>query len=327
MAVDQRGSLATAIAKATGRQPQEVSGEELARVKELITRVLAPYATAVLTDPIYGYLYSCQSLPQGAGLLLAYEESGYEKCGPSGLERKTTLIDGWSVEKAQLAGASAVKLLVYYHPDGSPGVRRYQQQLVRRVGEECRAANLPFLLELVSYDLTGAGADSEDFARQKPDLVVRSAQEFSDPVYSVDVLKLEFPADLKRTREFSSGAFDGQPRPAVYTINDVREACARLNDAARLPWVILSAGVGIEEFLIQVELAVEAGASGFLCGRAIWKDAIPLYPDLTAMEEWLRTQGAYNFLRANAYAYRARPWFQRAAPIPGAHPLAPATAP
>jgi len=327
MAIDQRGSLAAAIAKATGRPPQEVSGNELARVKELITRTLAPYATAVLTDPVYGYPHSFQSIPQGVGLLLAYEESGYEKCGPAGLERKTKLIEGWSVEKAQLAAADAVKLLVYYHPDSSPEVRHYQQQLVRRVGEECRAANLPFLLELVGYDLTGSSTDTEDFARQKPDIVIRSAREFSDPAYGVDVLKLEFPADLKRTREFSGGAFDGRPRPAVYTLNDVREACARLNEAARLPWVILSAGVGIEEFLIQVELAVEAGASGFLCGRAIWKDAILLYPDLAAMEEWLRTQGTYNFLRANAYAYRARPWFQRAAPAPGTRPLQSARAP
>ncbi len=327
MAVDQRGSLAAAIAKASNRQPQEVSGNELARVKELITRVLAPYATAVLTDPIYGYPHSFQSIPQGVGLLLAYEESGYEKCGPSGLERRTKLIDGWSVQKAQLAAADAVKLLLYYHPDSSSEVRRYQQQLVRRVGEECRAANLPFLLELVSYDLSGSGTDTEDFARQKPGLVIRSAREFSDPAYGVDVLKLEFPADLKRTREFSGGAFDGQTRPAVYALSDVREACARLNEAARLPWVILSAGVGIEEFLIQVELAAEAGASGFLCGRAIWKDAIRFYPDLPAMENWLRTEGAYNFLRANAYAYRARPWFQRAGSVPGARPLQSVKAP
>ena len=76
-----------------------------------------------------------------------------------------------------------------------------------------------------------------------------------------------------------------------------------------MPWVILSAGVGIEEFLLQVGLATEAGASGFLCGRAIWKDAVPLYPDVARMEEWLRSGGAYNFARANAYAHRAHPWF------------------
>ena len=125
----------------------------------------------------------------------------------------------------------------------------------------------------------------------------------------MDVLKLEFPADLKRTREFCGGAFDGQERQAVYQLSEVREFCRQLNEGAGMPWVILSAGVGIEEFLVQVGLATEAGASGFLCGRAIWKDAVPLYPDVARMEEWLRSQGAYNFVRANAYAHRALPWF------------------
>jgi tagatose 1,6-diphosphate aldolase len=308
MAVDQRGSLSKAIAKATNRSSQEVSGEELARVKEVITRVLAPYATAVLTDPTYGYPHSFQSIPQGTGLLLAYEETGYEPSGPMGRERKTNLIEGWSVEKAQQAAADAVKLLLYYHPDASEEVCRHQQDIVQRLGEDCERAHLPFLLEPVSYALDEESTNTSEFARKKPDLVIRSAREFSDPRYRVDVLKLEFPADSKRTKEFCGGAFDGQEHEAVYELSEVRDFCHQLNEAAGVPWVILSAGVGIEEFLIQVELATEAGASGFLCGRAIWKDVIAFYPDFARMEEWLRTQGAYNFLRANAYAYRARPW-------------------
>jgi tagatose 1,6-diphosphate aldolase len=309
MAIDQRGSLSDAIAKVTNRSPEQVAGEELAKAKEVITRVLAPYATAVLTDPIYGYPYSFQSIPRGIGLLLAHEETGYERSGPTGKERKTNLVAGWSVEKAQRAGADAVKLLLYYHPDASEEVRRYQQDLVRRLGEECEQAGMPFLLELVSYALEEASTNTDEFARRKPDLVIRSAREFSAPKYKVDVLKLEFPADLKRTREFCGGAFDGQERQAVYQLSEVKEFCRQLNEGAGMPWVILSAGVGIEEFLIQVALATEAGASGFLCGRAIWKDAVPLYPDVASMEEWLRSQGVYNFLRANAYAHRAVPWF------------------
>jgi tagatose 1,6-diphosphate aldolase len=311
MAVDQRGSLVDAIAKATSRDANQVRADELATVKEAITRVLAPYATAVLTDPVYGYPHSFRSIPHGVGLLLAHEETGYDRAGPGGNQRKTRLIDGWTVEKARLAAADAVKLLLYYHPDASEEVRLHQQGIVRRLGEECARADLPFLLELVAYSLGEGGTSTEEFARQKPDLVVRSAREFSSPEYRVDVLKLEFPADMKRTREFAAGAFDGQERTAVYDLSEVRRRCAEVNDAAGVPWVILSAGVNIEEFLVQVELAAEAGASGFLCGRAIWKDAVPLYPDTAAMEEWLRTQGAYNFLRANAYAYRASGWHRR----------------
>jgi tagatose 1,6-diphosphate aldolase len=115
---------------------------------------------------------------------------------------------------------------------------------------------------------------------------------------------------LKWTKEFCNGAFDDKEREAVYTLSEIRAFCEELNDTTGVPWVILSAGVAIEEFLVQVDLATAAGASGFLCGRAIWKDAIEHYPDLEAMEEWLETEGSYNFVRANAHAQRARPWFQ-----------------
>jgi tagatose 1,6-diphosphate aldolase len=138
MAVDQRGSLCDSIARATNRSPQEVSGEELAGAKEVLTRVLAPYATAILTDPTYGYPHSFKSMPRGIGLLLAHEETGYEWAGPAGKERKTVLIEGWSVERAQRAGADAVKLLLYYHPDASDEVCDYQREVVQRLGEEKR---------------------------------------------------------------------------------------------------------------------------------------------------------------------------------------------
>ena len=181
MAIDQRGSLSDAIAKTTNRSAEQVSGEELAKAKEVITRVLAPYATAVLTDPIYGHPHSFRSMPQGIGLLLAHEETGYERSGPAGKERKTNLIEGWSVEKAQHAGADAVKLLLYYHPDTSEEVRRHQQVLVQRLGEECEQTCMPFLLELLSYALEEASTSTDEFARKKPDLVIRSAREFSAP--------------------------------------------------------------------------------------------------------------------------------------------------
>jgi tagatose 1,6-diphosphate aldolase len=218
MAIDQRGSMVDAIAKVTNRGKEQVSADELATAKEVITRVLAPYATAVLTDPIYGYPYSYQSMPPGIGLLLAHEETGYERSGPTGKERKTTLIEGWSVEKAEHAGADAVKLLLYYHPDASEEVRRHQQDLVQRLGEACGQASMPFLLELVAYALEEASTNTDEYARKKPDLVIRSAREFSASKYGVDVLKLEFPADLKRTKEFCGGAFDSQERQAVYQL-------------------------------------------------------------------------------------------------------------
>ncbi|MCS7225112.1 MAG: tagatose 1,6-diphosphate aldolase [Armatimonadetes bacterium] len=310
MAIDQRDSMRRAIGKVLGKDPKEVAYEDLAKAKETVTKILAPYATAVLTDPVYGYPYSIPHLPPRVGLLLAYEETGYEKPGDGGKGRLSRLIFGWSVEKALKAGADAVKLLIYYHPDAPEAVCRHQEQLVQKVGEECAAYDIPFLLELVSYALEEPSTDSPEFAAAKPSIVIRSAEEFSKPHYGVDILKLEFPADLKFTREFCNGAFDGKARTAVYSLSEVEGFCKQLNEAAATPWVILSAGVDIAEFLVQVELACRAGASGFLCGRAIWKDAINLYPDIEKMEQFLSTEGVYNFLRANAYAQKATPWFQ-----------------
>jgi tagatose 1,6-diphosphate aldolase len=309
LAIDQRGSLTQAIAKVSGKSPDQVTYDDLANTKEVITRVLAPYATAVLIDPQYGYPHSYKHLPPGVGLLLTYEESGYNKAGPSGKERTSYLIEGWSVAEAQRAGADAVKLLVHYRPDGSEEVRRFQEDLVQRVGEECAEADMPFVLELLSYAVDEPGMDSPEYARKKPDLVIESAAEFSEPKYQVDVLKLEFPADLRHTQEFSAGAFDGRARQPVYSLSAVRDFCRRLDEATGTPWVILSAGVGIEEFLVQTDLATEAGASGYLCGRAIWKDAINSYPDYSRMERWLEREGVYNAVRAAAFAHRARPWF------------------
>lgn len=309
LAVDQRGSLRAALGRRAGKAEQDVTFLEMAKVKALLTKTLAPHATAVLTDPVYGLPYSALSLPARVGLLLAIEETGYEVEEEDFQERRTTLLEGWSVEKAKRAGANAVKLLVYYRPDLSPETKAHQERIVREVGEACVASDLPFVLEVVSYPLEEGSTDSPAYARRKPQLVIANAREFSRPEYRVDLLKLEFPADLKYTEEFCRKVFDGKDREPVYALEQVREFCRELDAAAALPWVILSAGVGIREFLVQVELACEAGASGFLCGRAIWQDALERYPDLTAMEKFLCEEGVYNFERANAASMRAVPWF------------------
>jgi tagatose 1,6-diphosphate aldolase len=306
MAIDQRGSLNEALGKLLGR---EASFDEVAEFKQIVTEHLAPYATALLTDPIYGYARSVQRIPGGIGLLLACESTGYTT-DEKAKGRKTGLIEGWTVEKARRAGANAIKLLLYYHPDAAPDVVQHQKDLCIQVGRDCAASDVPLLLELVAYPLDEPKGDSPEFARHKPDLVARSAREFSDPRYGVDILKLEFPADLKYTREYGTGIFDGKEREAVYSLEDVRGFCEQVNDSARLPWVILSAGVDIKEFLVSVDLACEAGASGFLCGRAIWKDAIPLFTAPDEMMEFLDTEGAINFLKCNAAAEGALPLWE-----------------
>lgn len=321
LAVDQRDSLRHTLGRAIGRQPAEITYEDLATTKALITEVLSPVSTATLVDPVYGFPRAVTLVPADTGILVAAEETGYERAGTSGRERKSRLIDGWSVAKAKRAGANAVKLLIYYNPEASDEVRTHQQRLVRRVGEDCLRADIPFLLECVTYPIEEPAADTAEFARRRPQHTVESAREFSRDDYHVDILKLEFPGDLKYARQFHGGALDGKERPAIYDVDDLRDFCRQVNEAARRPWVILSGGVDIAEFLVDLELAIDAGASGFLCGRAIWKDAVPKYPDVAAMRAFLTTEGRSNFARANTIAERAHPWFSHApfeghAPVP-----------
>jgi len=309
LAIDQRDSLRNALAKATGVTPKDVTYGDLAATKAVITEVLAPHSTATLVDPMYGLPRAVKLIPGDVGLLVAAEETGYEPAGPNSRQRKSRLINGWTVAKAKRAGANAVKLLIYYNPEAASDVLRHQQDLVRHVGTECQREDLPFLLEVVTYPIEEPSADTPEFARRRPQQTIQSAQEFSRDEYHVDILKLEFPGDLKYSREYCRAGFDGKERPALFSLEEAQAHCRELNEAAARPWVILSGGVDIKEFLVNLGLAVAAGASGFLCGRAIWKDVVPKYPDIAAMRAFLRAQGVDNFTRANAAAERARPWF------------------
>lgn len=307
MAIDQRGSMVGKLAEVLDIDKTNVKYDDVAAIKTLITRILAPNATAVLTDPIYGHPFSITEIPRDVALLLAYEQSGYVSEGVSENERLSNPIENWTIEKAQRAGADAIKLLAYYHPDASETTLQHQQAFVRHVGDECEKQDQPFLLELVSYALEGT-TKSVGFAKQKPDLVIRSVEEFTDPSYKVDILKLEFPADLKYTTEYQDSAF--YAGESAYDLSEVKDACQQLDAASTLPWVILSAGVDIEEFIENVQLASAAGASGFLCGRAIWKDAVDYFPDTGAVTQFLENEATTNFHNANAAAENALPWFE-----------------
>lgn len=312
LAIDQRDSLRNALSKATGRDPTDITYDDMATTKALITEVLSSYASGTLVDPVYGLTRAVKIIPGHVGILVATEETGYNRVGADDRERLSQLVDGWSVAKAKRAGANAVKLLIYYNPEALPQTLAHQQQLVRRVGEACLGEDLPFLLELVTYPIAETSPDMPEFARRRPQHTIDSATEFSKDEYYVDILKLEFPGDIKYSRQYCGGVFDGKDRAAIYDLEEIRAYCHEVNAAARRPWVILSGGVGIEEFLVNLALAVQAGASGFLCGRAIWKEAVPKYPDLEAMRAFLASEGVYNFVRANAIAERAQPWFAHA---------------
>ncbi len=309
LAIDQRGSLRKMLGKTLGADQDAVDAREVVAVKKAIVEILSPKASAVLIDPDYGYPDVFSLRGPKTGLLVSREHSGPEKVVVKGrTEQRTVLLKDWDAARMAKVGAAAVKLLVQYHPETSADTRQHNQGVIRQVGAEAARAGLVFLLEVTTYDIYNDTVDSAEFAKTKPKLVAGVAAEFSRPEYQVDILKLEFPGDLKYVSQFAQGQFDNQKRQSVYSLKDVGRYCDSVTAASRLPWVILSAGVGIDEFVKQIEIATAHGASGFLGGRAIWKEAVPLYKsgDDSAMRSWLKTQGIKNIERAKQAAGRAK---------------------
>ena len=308
LAVDQRGSLRRMIGRKTDSDPDTVEPESLRRVKRTVTEAIAPLASGVLTDPLYGYPASVDVLSPDVGVLLANEQTGYTSAPTHETERHSRLLDDWGVEQTLRAGADAVKLLIYHHPDASAETIAHQKDIVETVGTACTQNQVPFILEVMTYTLDGSDKKSAAFARRKPDLVVRTVETYSDPEFKVDLLKVEFPASLKYTDEYQEAPF-GRGE-TVYDRAAVEAACNRLDDAASVPWVILSSGVDIEEFVEDLRLANAAGGSGFLCGRAVWKKIIDHYPDRHAMAHYMETEGQSNFQDLLDVNASALPWFE-----------------
>src|ERR1700736_1426999 len=117
-AMDQRGSLQSAIAKEKGIDKKAVTREMMEEFKAAVTRVLTPHATAILLDPEFG-LNAAKQRSKNAGLLLAYEKSGYDNTQPG---RLPDLLDNYSVRRLVAAGADCVKILLYYTPFDPPAV-------------------------------------------------------------------------------------------------------------------------------------------------------------------------------------------------------------
>jgi tagatose 1,6-diphosphate aldolase len=302
-AMDQRGSLKTAIAKEKGIEKKDVTPQMLEEFKTAVVRVLTPYASAILLDPEYG-LPAAKVRAKNAGLLLAYESSGYDNTRPG---RLPDLLDVWSVRRLVAAGADCIKILLYYTPFDPPAINETKHAWVERIGAECGAADVPFFLECVGYE-EGGDEKGLAFARKKPEVVGQSMAEFSEPQYGVDVLKVEVPVNMA----FVAGtkACKGE---SAYTRDQAKDHFRRAAAAAKKPFIYLSAGVSNEVFSETLELAGESGVnfSGVLCGRATWKEGIPVYAKqgVKALEDWLSDQGVKNIKNVNDRLKAAKPWF------------------
>jgi tagatose 1,6-diphosphate aldolase len=299
-AMDQRGSLQKALAKEKGG---EVGDRDMEEFKIHVTEVLTQHASAILLDPEWG-LPASKRRAKDSGLLLAYEKTGYDKTGPG---RLPDLLDEWSVRRLKEAGADCIKILLYYTPDDPKAVNDIKHAWVERIGDECRANDIPFFLEFVGYE-EGADEKGLEFAKKKPRIVAGSMEEFTKDRYGVDVMKVEMPINMKFVE--GAKAFAGEK---AYTKQEAMDHFRRTADLATRPFIYLSAGVSNNEFTESLELAAEAGTrfSGVLCGRATWKDGISVFGKQGAdsFRKWLETEGVKNIANVNARMKAAHPWF------------------
>jgi len=286
-ALDHRGSLMRMLNE---KHPDSVSYQTLVDFKLDLSQSLASHASAILLDPVYGagQAIAAGILAKSTGLLVSLEESGYSGGSDA---RITDLLPSWSVRKIKKMGATGAKLLLYYRPDTN--VAKKQLDTVKKLADDCLTEDIPFVVEPVSYKVGEAEANPQNFARIKPQLVIETAKQVT--VLPIDILKAEFPSDLKYERDKSR----------------LLDFCHQLNEASQVPWVILSAGVNFEFFYQEVELACQTGASGFLAGRALWQEAT----HINSRQERLKFLGTTVVKRLKSLTELANtcgtPWYAR----------------
>lgn len=253
LALDHRNNLRNAL---NPQHPEEVTAAMLVEFKEDVVRSLASASSALLLDPQFGAAQTIASgaLPGRTGLAVSLEATGYTG---DPLARESGILAGFSVEKIVAMNASAVKFLAYYHPD-SPTAADIEQ-LVRQIGTQCAARQIPFFLEALSYSLDPQNKKLKPEERKY--VVLETARRLVSD--NVDVFKAEFPLDINAEGDY----------------NAWEKACADLSDASSAPWVLLSASVDYETFLRQVTAACNGGSSGVAVGRAVWKEAVGLEPE------------------------------------------------
>jgi tagatose-1,6-bisphosphate aldolase len=277
--------------------PASVTYDEMVDFKLAVVRALAGEASGLLLDPEVGVApaIATGAIPGRTGLLVAIEATGYEGTPTA---RSSRVLPGWTVAAAKRLGASAAKLLLYYHPE-SPTAGD-QEALLASVAADCRDQDLALFLEPLSYGLDGRPLTGEG----RRSVVIETARRLS--AIGGDVLKVEFPYDASVADEARWA-----------------EACAELDEASERPWVILSGGVDDATFEAQVRVACRHGASGALAGRSVWADATRLAEP--ARSETLRTAGRERLRRlADVIGEHGRPWAPRWAaavrpPMPGEH--------
>ena len=288
LAIDQRGAMNRMFdavdAKATH--------EDIEWLKKIVSEELTPYASSILLDPVYG-IPGAKARDEEAGLLLAYEKTGYDNTVPG---RLPDLIDDLSAKRISDKGADGVKLLVYYDVDEPDKINDQKKAFIERVGSECIGEDVPYYLEILTYDAEIEDAKSPEYAKVKPHKVNEAIKEFSKPEYNVDVLKMETPVNMNFVEGYSKDE-------VVHSKEEAAKYFKEQSDNTHLPFIFLSAGVTMELFNQTLEFASESGSkfNGVLCGRATWSGVVEPFAQEgeKAAREWLRSEGKKNITDLN----------------------------
>jgi tagatose 1,6-diphosphate aldolase len=290
LAVDQRPPIMN-LTKGK-RVESEPRFDDVAAVKELIVKHLAPESTAVLLDPIWAYERCIGHVSPRQGLLLTLEDHAFKE-SPGG--RFSSEIKDWSPARIRRTGADGVKVLAWYRPDAAPDVLKHQEAFIRRIGDTCREADICYLLEFLVYPLGGDVGYAED-PDKYPAHVIESVERFAGPEYGVDIFKLESPLPAKAL-----------PGPAIggAEARRAQDLFDKLGAASGRPWVMLSAGASPADFSKVLTYAYRAGANGYLAGRAIWWEAMQAFPDTASIGKRLEAEAVPYMREINALTAKA----------------------
>lgn len=293
LAVDQRPPIKNPIAKALGTEVAPWA--EVAKFKQLLVTTLQAHCSAALLDPHYAIPAAFTQLLPTNGLIVTLEDSVFTESIEG---RLSSCIDDWSVAKIKKMSADAVKVLVWYRPDAATQVLTAQQDFVKEIGAQCYEHDIPFLLEMLVYPFAANDATRADYTEMPEKVaehVLQSVAEFAKEDYGVDIFKLESPL----------------PPAQIANSANAAELFVEMGNLAKRPWVMLSAGANQANFLSILELAYQAGAAGFLAGRAIWQNALAQYPDWQQIEQQLTSNSLPYLQQLNALtAKQATPWYQ-----------------
>jgi tagatose-1,6-bisphosphate aldolase len=277
IAMDQRNTLRRMF-EAVGI---EASEEDLRTAKADVARALTPAASGMLLDPTFGVpaVTETQALAPGCGLLVAAEPSSRDSYnGEPRIHRDPELNARWVSEQ----GGDAVKFLVQLRADrfvaqpAEPDLAAEVLDVCQEIVTDCASEGLPSVIENLVYALPGEQLSG----KAREDAIINAAAALDE--LDIDLLKLEYP-----------GSPDG---------------CRRLADVLHRPWAVLSAGVPFEQFSDVLKIAFdEGGASGFIAGRSVWREALPLSGE--ERQRFLDTVARPRLDELVAVAsQRARPW-------------------